>query len=212
MDLIKLYFDEHYNLILFVHYWISGGLLVVVVSLTFFNFKRTFKFFNRECEINEAELGIGTHTIKIRPNYEDLQIAYKLWVEVSTRKIGLEIDFEHDVIVEIYNSWYEFFKITRELIKDIPARKIKKNNTTNTLIGVAIDVLNIGMRPHLTKWQARFREWYSHQLEQAKGSFIEPQELQKNFPKYDELVEDMKKVNLKLVKYRDVLKRIIQSY
>lgn len=68
--------------------------------------------------------------VKIAPNYQDMQIAYKLWIELSTRKIGLKIDLNNDVIIEIYNSWFEFFKITRELIKEIPISKIQNNDNT----------------------------------------------------------------------------------
>jgi hypothetical protein len=123
------------------------------------------KWFNRASrdagalEINEASLGIGSNKITIKPNQEDMQIAYKLWVEVSTRKIGLEIDLEHDVIKEIYDSWHEFFNITRELTKSIPISKIRKNVSTRQLVYVSIDLLNNGIRPHLTKWQARFRSF-----------------------------------------------------
>ena len=67
-------------------------------------------------EINEADIGIGNSKITIVRNCGDMQIAYKLWVELSTRKIGLSIDLDNDVIAEVYDSWYEFFKMTRELV------------------------------------------------------------------------------------------------
>lgn len=67
-------------------------------------------------EIDEAEIGIGSGKLKLKPNNIDRQIAYSIWVELSTRKIGLQIDPEDDVIAEIYDSWYAFFSVTRELI------------------------------------------------------------------------------------------------
>jgi len=115
---------------------------------------KLFKSFWRKVkayEIDEAVIGIGDQKVKIKPNYQDMQIAYKLWVELSTRKIGLEIDLENDVIKEIYKSWYEFFKLTRELIKEIPVSKIRKDESTKELVRIAIEVLNEGLRPHLTK-------------------------------------------------------------
>ncbi len=139
---------------------------------------------------------------------KDLQIAYQLWVELNTRKIGLPIDLENDVIVELYNSWYEFFRITRELIKDIPASKIKKDTSTIKLVNIAMDVLNFALRPHLTQWQARFRKWYSIEAEKSENNNISPQDLQKKFPNYSMLISDIQAVNAKLIKYRDVLKKI----
>ena len=84
------------------------------------------------------------------------EVAYKLWVELSTRKLGLPIDLEHDVIVEIYTSWHEFFRVTRELFKEIAAGQLRNNKSSRDLVGLAIKVLNQEMRSHLTQWQTRF--------------------------------------------------------
>jgi hypothetical protein len=75
---------------------------------------------------------------------------------LSTRKIGLQIDLKQDVIVEIYDSWHNFFTITRELIKDIPVSKVQAPSTRK-IITLSVNLLNEGLRPHLTTWQARFR-------------------------------------------------------
>ena len=167
------------------------------------NSKRSAEF-----EIDEAEIGIGSHKMKIRPNYDDVQIAYKIWVELSTRKIGVLIDFNSDVIEEIYNSWYEFFKLTRELIKDIPVRKIRNYESTKQLVNLAIEVLNLGIRPHLTSWQAKFRKWYKIQSEDHDNQNLSPQDLQKRFPEYDKLAEDLQKVNQMLIRYKDYMRKI----
>ena len=131
-------------------------------------FKSIFKKF-KTYEIDEAEIGIGGEKVKIKPNYQDMQIAYRLWVELSTRKIGLAIDLDNDVVNEIYDSWYEFFKLTRELIKEIPVSKIRKDESTKELVRIAIEVLNEGIRPHLTKWQARFRKWYKIEIQREEN-------------------------------------------
>lgn len=172
---------------------------------------RFFKFFSRKYkvyEIDEAVIGIGTQHIKIKPNYQDVQIAYKLWVELSTRKIGLELDLSNDVISEIYDSWYEFFTLTRELIKEIPVSKIRKNKSTKELVRVAIEVLNDGVRPHLTKWQARFRKWYNIEIEQQENKNLSPQDIQKKYPEYEKLTTEMKKVNQRMLEYRKFLKQL----
>jgi len=157
-------------------------------------------------EIDKAVIGIGKQKVKIKPNYQDMQIAYKLWVELSTRKIGLEIDLENDVIKEIYDSWYEFFKLTRELIKAIPISKIRKDESTKELVRIAIEVLNEGLRPHLTKWQARFRRWYNAELEKEENKSLSPQDIQKKYPEYEKLAEEMIEVNRKLIEYRKILR------
>ncbi len=159
-------------------------------------------------EIDGAELGFGDHKVSFRPNDTDRQIAYSIWVELSTRKIGLSINAEDDVIAEIYDSWYAFFAVTRELIKDIPVSKVR-GDSTSKIIDLSIEVLNEGLRPHLTKWQARFRHWYERQMDSKSDA--EPQELQKKFPAYEELVKDMLAVNKRLITYRKKMNELVRG-
>jgi hypothetical protein len=207
MDLIKIFFDSCWNVQAFISRWIIVAAAVCLIAWLVYT-----RYFGRVLaktfEIDEAEIGIGSQKLKIKPNYQDVQIAYKLWVELSTRKIGLPIDFENDVIVEVYDSWYEFFRLTRELIKDIPVVKIRRHESTRNLVTIAIDVLNEGLRPHLTLWQARFRRWYDAECQKEETRSLTPQETQKTYPDYARLTQDMKLVNEKLINYRQSLKTI----
>jgi len=178
------------------------GLVVIVIGIRWWWFGRRSNF-----EIDTAEMGIGSHKISFKPNLRDQEIAYKIWVELSTRKIGLPIDLEHDVISEIYDSWHNFFSITRELIKDIPVNKVK-NKSTRQIITLSITLLNKGLRPHLTTWQARFRRWYDHQLADAKDD-VDPQSIQAKYPKFKELKEDMETVNKRLIMYREKMRELV---
>ncbi|ABO35462.1 conserved hypothetical membrane protein [Methanococcus maripaludis C5] len=196
---------SNYNLILSFNIILVAIILIALWIVLKFS---KSMFYKHSLDIDTAKVGVGGQTITIKPNLHDMQIAYKLWVEVSTRKIGMPIDFEKDVIYEIYNSWYEFFKLTRELIKDIPISKVRRSKDTQKIVNLAIDVLNEGLRPHLTTWQARFRKWYEHELEEPNNKGLTPQEIQKKYPHYDELKKDMREVNKKLINYRNVLKEI----
>ena len=150
-----LNFDAHIDGIIIL------GLIVLLLLAIFLRRNLLPSF--RSMEIDEAEFGVGDQKIKFRPNTTDLQIAYKIWVELSTRKIGLPIDLDHDVISEIYDSWYGFFSVTRDHIKELPATRFRRKDTER-IIRLSIDVLNSGVRPHLTRWQARFRRWYEKAL------------------------------------------------
>lgn len=179
--------------------------IIILLILKWRIFAKTYSDF----EINEVKLGIGENTVTIKPNDQDLQIAYQLWVELSTRKIGLAIDKENDVIIEIYNSWYEFFKIARELIKTIPVQKVRANTSTKAIIDLAFKILNEALRLHLTQWQARFRIWY--ELEKLNNPQLTPQQLQKTFPDYDVLETDMLRVNQILINYKILLADLINN-
>lgn len=154
-----------------------------------------------ELSIEWIDIGGGASSIKLKINKYSQELAYKLWIELSTRKIGIDIDEENDVIIEVYNSWYEFFYVAREQLKNLPYCSFKNNQE---LVRITCDVLNSGLRPHLTAWQAKFRKWY----EFNSNNILSPQEVQKKYPFYDELLLDLVEQNKKLIKYRDILKKI----
>lgn len=208
-DILRISLDSAGALTAVANLWFLLAVLTLAVVVSF-TFPRIAGIFKQEFDINEIELGIGAGRIKISPNHEDLQIAYRLWVELKTRKLGLAFDEQHDVIIEVYNSWHEFFKITRELIKTVPVAKIRGQKSTQVLVGISIDVLNKAVRPHLTKWQARFRHWYEIELSKSANTDVPPQELQKRYPEYLALVSELKTTNARLVTYAAMLTRLLE--
>jgi len=206
MNLASLSFDEIHGFSISVHWLIVAISILVTAAYLIIKWKY-FKNSYSEFEINEAEIGIGNHKVKIKPNDQDFQIAYKLWVELCTRKIGLPIDKDNDVIADLYKSWYEFFRISRELIKEIPVRKVRDNASTREIVDISFKILNEALRPHLTKWQARFYQWHEAQEQSSQNS--SPQELQRLFPDYTDLENDMLRVNKILISYKDLLERLI---
>lgn len=180
--------------------------LILVISIRYYFLKQSLPKF----EIEQAEFGLGNQKIILRANDLDRTVAYRIWVELSTRKIGLKIDPDDDVIDEIYNSWYEFFAVTRELVKDVPVGKVRRDSTRK-IIQLSIDVLNTGLRPHLTKWQARFRRWYANQLRKDDDALEHPQDIQKRFPDYDKLIGEMLEVNKKLIAYRRKMHELVMQ-
>lgn len=196
---------------LLVHINVFITCMAIVTAAAFIVIKLIPSLNMESYEIDEAEIGIGNSKFKLKPNTLDRQVAYSIWVELSTRKIGLPIDFDHDLIVEVYDSWYAFFGITRELIKTIPVVKVR-NDSTQAIIQMSIRLLNDGLRPHLTHWQARFRNWYDAELKNtAAGSVVDPQDIQKQFPLWNELAGDMERVNKYLMQYRNEMSRLVKN-
>ena len=68
--------------------------------------------------------------------------------------------------------------------------------------------MNIGMRPHLTKWQAKFRKWYTLELEKEENNKLTPQELQRKYPEYDQLISDLKSSQDQILELIDKLEAI----
>ncbi|MBP6824066.1 MAG: hypothetical protein KA368_21140 [Acidobacteria bacterium] len=162
----------------------------------------------RDWETVQIEVPFGGGKVTIKPNHEVLKIAHQAWTELITRKVGLEFDEDHDVIVEVYDSWYAVFKEIRSLIKSVPAQKLRESFDAQKLSEVLIDTLNKGLRPHLTQWQARFRRWYAVELD--KYPDLSPQEIQKQFIGYAELVTDLKKVNHQMIQFAEELRKIVR--
>ncbi len=187
--------------------WVTGAVLFVLLLLFIWQGIRYRNLFQK-FEIDQAEVGMGTNKLKLSINETDRQIAYKIWVELSTRKIGLPIDLEHDVISEVYDSWHTFFTVTRELVKDVPVNKFRRKETEE-IVRLSIGVLNDGLRPHLTKWQARFRRWYGKATEDSNFIDQSPQEIQQRYPKYDELQADLLAVNQRLMAYRKMMYELV---
>jgi len=71
------------------------GIAVAVILIAWRIYAGGFTFKN--FEIDQADIGIGDQKFTFKPNMTDKQVAYAIWVELSTRKIGLPIDFDHDV-------------------------------------------------------------------------------------------------------------------
>lgn len=210
MNLFTLGFN-YPDLTLNIHFLIFVGIILVLIF--FFTpvkniFQRTNLFKGDDVEIQGGDIGIGNNIIRFKPNKKDKEIAYQLWVELSTRKLGIPLDIDNDVIYEVYNSWYEFFKITRESLKEFPVSKLE-NEVSTEIIDIAIGVLNGDLRKHLTKWQAKFRHWYDTEKDKEENDNLSPQEIQKKFPEYDELVKDLMTVNICLINYTNLLHDIV---
>ena len=199
-DLVRVSFSDGWNLTFEVSPWIVVPIILAIG--VFFFWTKTKRFRLVELDISLGNIG----TAKFKPNRTDIQIAHKIWTELVTRKAALKIDPEHDVIVEVYDSWYALFQIVREQISEIPAELIRDEDSTKKLIEITTKSLNDGLRPHLTKWQSRFRNWYKNQEHLLKKS--SPQEVQKQFPDYAELLDDMIRVNQDLIGYAAELKKI----
>jgi len=158
----------------------------------------------------KVKLG-GIGEVEIEPNHHNINIAYQAWVELTTRKIALPFEPDHDVITEVYTSIYEAFGKLRELAKSIPAQQLRDCPDTRVLVETLVKVLNLGLRPHLTVWQSKFRRWYKSALEDPTNTALTPQEIQRKYPDYNALVADLQKLHDGVVEYSEFLRKVAQG-
>lgn len=197
---------NHGSLIFSVSLWVLAFIALVLFLLVFW--RRITGYFKSDVEL-EIKLG-GIAKVSIKPNYEVKQIAHQVWVELNTRKAGLPIDKENDVISDIYKSWYQLFGEIRTLTRNIPASKLTDPNTRK-LVELLIDTLNEGLRPHLTKWRAKYEWWYEKAVSKSKEDELTPQDIQSKYPEYKDLVDDMLKINKQLVSYTKEIKKLVDA-
>jgi hypothetical protein len=159
----------------------------------------------------EINTGLFKYNQKIKRSYQNLYVAHRIYIELVTRKAAIPIDVDKDVLVEVYNSWYSMFKTIREEIKNLPGDYLVDNESTKKLVDLTIEILNDGLRAHLTTYQAEFRKWFEKELKKEIDSDVSPQEIQKRYSKFKELTDSMIEVNKTLEAYCVQLKKLIDD-
>ena len=193
-----------------LNWWVLCPIIIISVIgylIWFYKIKQKFS-------VHELSVDISAKpkmTFKVKRNTENLFIANRIYLELVTRKAALPFDEDDDVIVEVYDSWYTLFSTIREEIKNVPGEYLKSHNPTEELIGLTVNILNDGLRDHLTKYQARFRKWYKIESKKTKNQTLSPQDLQKQYTDYSNMITDLKAVNTILLNYSDELKKLIKG-
>jgi hypothetical protein len=216
IEILEFLFNkEDSTLTIVFHLWV-----VILIIIAFFGIRWLLKkyvekngFVKKEITPVKLKYGVGGVEIEysIIRNFQNIEIAHRIYIELVTRKAAIEIDKERDVIIEVYNSWYTLFQITRDELKKISGEFLIKEKSTDSLEDLLSDILNKGLRPHLTEYQARFRKWYSIEIEKSENKELSPQEIQKKFKDIDNLMASMVEVNKLLIDYAKQLKIIIKG-
>lgn len=134
----------------------------------------------------------------------------QVYIELTTRKAGIPIEEDKDVIEEIYNSWYKLFCVIREEMKLLPVQFLMKNKKPNQVYELVNSILNDVLRPHLTDHQAKFRNWLGKAKQNPEYNELTPQELQKKYPEYLNLITSLKATNKKLVENTNAILKAIE--
>ena len=194
LEIVKIIFSIT-RILTFIDGLIIAAVIVLIALLT----KHRQRYRVSSLTIN---LPFYLGNVTYEPTDQDRIVAWKLYTQLMTRKAALLFDEEYDVIEEVYNSLYGLFPITRDLLLNFSLNGIEREHS---IVDLIFRVQNDGIRPHLTKWQSEFRRWWEVALKDSKNSNLRPQDIQKKYPKYSELVIDLKTMNLELNKYAEDL-------
>ena len=181
-------------------------ILVLAALATWLVWHRPWQFLSRRWRVFEIRPTFFGTTWRIERDRETAKLAHEAYVELITRKAALEFEEAEDVLTEVYDSWYALFGEIRRLARQLDADDISGNADLQRLHDLLVAVLNQGLRPHLTRWHARFRRWYTAEADGRPEA--SPQEIQRAYPDYDELVASLQVANQLLVQLAGELKKL----
>lgn len=210
-DIIRLAVDAKQPAVTLSSNWWVLALLAILI-ICYFLIIRTQKGQLRWQTLEIEISGSPKARFKVERNFENLYIANRIYIELITRKAAIPFDEEDDVIDEIYNSWYKLFGIIREEIKAVPGKYLRDHDATQSLIGLTEKILNDGLRPHLTRYQAKYKKWLREYEIIPENRIKTPQTIQRDYPEYNELVKSLKEVNKTLMDYSIELEKLIKGY
>lgn len=149
---------------------------------------------------------LGSRTYDTTPR--DRIVAWKLYVQLATRKAALPFDEKYDLISDVYDSLFALFGVTRDLLLELPPHEFEREEGVAPLL---LRVINDGLRPHLTQWQSAYRAWWEDAIKAEGNGGKPPQEVQRQYPLYQKLVSDLKRTNTELSKLADDLLTIARA-
>jgi hypothetical protein len=156
-------------------------------------------------KIKAAKLEIGLPfdlgKITLVPDDAQKNAAWELYVELTTRISVQELKDDEGLVREALSSLYSLFNITRGILRKAGPGVAK--NGSNSLGAVAIAVLNIGMRPFLSKWHPVLQ---SYEAQRPEG--VSPREHEDAWEKIGEVRKELNELRGELSVYALALEQI----
>lgn len=98
--------------------------------------------------------GLGSASWESDPT--ERNAAWELYIELVTRIAVQSLEPNVGLVREALNSLYSLFGSTREILRKAGP---KVGASKRSVGGIAIAVLNQGLRPFLSKWHPELQEW-----------------------------------------------------
>lgn len=140
-----------------------------------------------------AKFSFGIGQIEWEPNDTERKAAWSLLVELVTRVTLQPLETEQGLLQEALTSLYSLFTTTGEILKqagpDIGASR-------PSVGGIAITVLNRGLRPFLAKWHPLLQSW-----EVQRPADVSPQQHERNWSYHDQVRDELESLRNNLEEY-----------
>ena len=131
--------------------------------------------------VNLTEVSVslpwGIGSAKWQPDTTERAAAWQLYIELVTRVAVQPLDADAGLVREALNSLYSLFGSTREILRTAGPNVGASKESVG---GIAIAVLNHGLRPFLSRWHPILQEWEAQKpqgvsaVAHEKGWELEP--------------------------------------
>ena len=139
--------------------------------------------------------GIGSAEWEADP--AERRAAWSLYIELVTRIAVQPLEVDTGLVREALNSLYSLFGITREILKQAGPNVGASRSSVG---GIAIAVLNNGLRPFLAKWHPLLQTW-----EAQKPPHKSPKEHEQNWSEEPKLRAELESLRQDLDSYANAL-------
>ncbi len=147
-----------------------------------------------------VSLPFGIGRLEWQPDEVEAKAAWELYIELVTRISTQPLDRDVSVAREALDSLYSLFETTRNVLRDAgPAVGIVRDSVG----GIAVAVLNQGLRPFLSRWHSRYGRWEAGEAEPGKGA---PADF--DWPDREEFYRELEALQNDLGEYAGALNRI----
>jgi hypothetical protein len=144
-----------------------------------------------------VSLPFGIGSAEWETDKAERKAAWSLYVELVTRVAIQPLETDQGLLREALTSLHSLFGTTREILKeagpDIGASR-------NSVGGIAIAVLNKGLRPFLAKWHPQLQAW-----EAKRPPTLSYKEHEKNWAEESTIYSDLDILRQELDRYANAL-------
>jgi hypothetical protein len=148
----------------------------------------------------EIGLPFDLGKLVLEPDEAQQNAAWELYVELTTRIAVQTLGEDEGLVREALSSLYSLFDITRDILRRAGPRVAQGKQSLGP---VAIDVLNVGLRPFLSKWHPLLQTY-----EAKRPDDVSPREHEDNWEYIVEAREELEKLRRELSTYADALAKI----
>lgn len=145
-------------------------------------------------------LPFGIGSVEWEADPTERRAAWSLYVELITRIAVQPLEADQGLLREALTSLYNLFPVTRQILKeagpDVGASR-------DSVGGIAISVLNNGLRPFLAKWHPLLQTW-----EAQRPPNLSSKEHEQKWAEEPKLREELESLRKDLEQYANALANV----